>query len=736
MSQPRAGSSFTIQILVAVLLLCVAGVGGAAYLLSAAVSRSDAEAAARQIRFAEAGLAAEAEQLPKQQQGSTIWNEAVVRARAGDREWLADNLGAWLNEFYDIDQTYVVGPDGRAIYAAVGRSSVPPAHYETVAAELRPVVARLRSLMQRVSVDPADSTAAVSDLALTEFVLLDGQAALVSVVPIVPEDASLVQQPGTEFVHIALHSTDAAMATRIARPYELAAPRFEPAVAEGEDRIGVPILDRDGRTLTRFTWDRDRPGMRLIRAMVPAIALMAVLGFGLLSFLLARLAIASQKLHRSEAQARHLAFHDGLTGLPNRVLFDDRLSQSMLLAGRKGPPVALLSVDLDRFKYVNDTLGHPAGDELVRQVAGRIRSCLRQGDTVARLGGDEFAIILMGMGEETQLKLFCKSLIERLSQPYFLGAGEAHVTASVGAVLASSVQGGAEEALRNVDAALYRAKNEGRARYSIFTREMDDIMRRRHAIEREMRDALENGDRIEVVYQPIFDETGQLLGAEALARWSHPTHGALPPEVFISIAEERGLIHALGLRVLEEACRCAVATDLPKVAVNVSPLQLRDEGFAQSVLKVLETTGLPPERLELELTERIALDYGGATRETLARLHAAGVSIALDDFATGQSSLHYVRDFSVDTLKIDRSFIRRLGSGDGTDEMVQAILDLARAMRVQVTAEGVETQAQRDKLLAMGCHRFQGFLLARPMDAARLAELASAHGAPRRGSGR
>lgn len=725
MNPPRVSSSFTVQILVAVLLLCLAGIAGAAYLLFSAINRSDAEASARQMRFAESGLAAEARELPRQQQGSTIWDEAVERVRAGDRGWIAANLGVWLNEFYDIDQTYVLAPDGRAIYASVGRNSVPPAHYAEVAAELQPVVDRLRAMMRSVSFDPEDSTGAIADLAQVELITLSGQVVMVSAVPIVPESEAIAQAPGTEFVHIALQLSDAAMATRVAAPYELSLPEFVAAAPSDPDRIGVPLLDQEGTALGWLTWNRDRPGLRMIHAMLPAIALMALLGLGLLAFLLARLAVASQKLHRSEAQARHLAFHDGLTGLPNRALFDDRLSQAMLLAGRKGPPVSLLSVDLDRFKYVNDTLGHPAGDELVRQVAGRIRACLRQGDTVARLGGDEFAVILMGMGEEGQLGQFCKTLIDRLSQPYFLGAGEAHVTASVGAVLASSVQGGADEALRNVDAALYRAKHEGRARYSIFTREMDDIMRRRHAIERELRSALEGGDQLEVVYQPIFDEDGTLLGAEALARWAHPTHGALPPEVFIGIAEERGLIHALGLRVLEKACRCAVAARLPKIAVNVSPIQLRDEGFARSVLEVLARTGLPPERLELELTEKIALDYGGTTRQVLAALHAAGVSIALDDFATGQSSLHHVRDFSVDMLKIDRSFTHRLGSGDGTDEMVQAILDLARAMRVEVTAEGVETPAQRERLLAMGCHRFQGFLLARPMEAGRLVELSA-----------
>jgi diguanylate cyclase (GGDEF)-like protein/PAS domain S-box-containing protein len=433
--------------------------------------------------------------------------------------------------------------------------------------------------------------------------------------------------------------------------------------------------------------------------------------------------VARDVTDRKEAEERihYLAFHDTLTGLPNRFLFEQRLEQAVAAAAN-GRNAALLYLDLDHFKIVNDTLGHPAGDELIRQVAGRLSAVVEPSDTVARLGGDEFAIVMADCRRPDLPEKLSRRIVGELSRPFELFGDPVYIDVSIG-IAFSRNHLNASEMLRQADIALYRAKAHGGGRYELFAEGMAAAVLENRQVEQDLRKALAEGTGLVAVYQPIFDVEGtSILGAEALVRWEHPTRGMLGPGAFIRVAEERGLIENMGEVMLRLACAHAKKTGLPWVAVNVSPVQFRNEHFAETILTILNETDLEPHRLQLEITEGMLLESPEAVQGTLAKLRTRGVKVALDDFGTGYSSMNYLRRYNVDKLKIDRSFVAQLGMSDDADAIVAAIIGLARAMRMTVTAEGVETEVQHEKLLRMGCQEFQGFYFSGPMGADALAK--------------
>jgi diguanylate cyclase (GGDEF)-like protein len=506
----------------------------------------------------------------------------------------------------------------------------------------------------------------------------------------------------------------------IARQYMLTGAQVMPLLGSPA-AASVPLVDSHGVILGCVGWIPDRPGLTLVRETAPAILGGVLLTAGVLSFLLRRLRRASTALQTSQNQAEFLAFHDTLTGLPNRALFEDRLRRAFITARRERARIALLYIDLDRFKHVNDTLGHPAGDELVRQTARRLQSQVREVDTVARLGGDEFAVIMAGVRNVGAAGDLSENILAELVRPFLLMGDHVFVSASIGIAVSLESDTDPGDLLRKADIALYEAKRAGRGRYQIFAGDMDDIITRRRLVESDLRVALQKGDQLKLVYQPIFSTDGYtMLGAEALLRWNHPVHGALSPSHFISIAEERGIIDLLGTFVLSCAARFAATTDLPWIAVNVSPLQLRDEDFAERLLAILEVAGLAPSRLQVEITEGVLLDDSTAATAALSSLRDAGVRVVLDDFGTGYSSIGYLRRYAVDKLKIDRSFVHQLGPDDESHAIVEAIIRLARALKLPVTVEGVETAEQLDLVVAMGCTELQGYLLSAPVEEAEM----------------
>jgi diguanylate cyclase (GGDEF)-like protein len=413
----------------------------------------------------------------------------------------------------------------------------------------------------------------------------------------------------------------------------------------------------------------------------------------------------------------YLSAHDQLTGLPNRVVLADRLEMALSAARRSGVQIAMLCLDLDGFKEVNDTHGHAAGDALLRTVSVRLRACLREGDTLARVGGDEFAVIQLSAGLPDATRALASRLIAATREPVALDGQLVFVGLSIGiAISASNVS--AAELAKQADVALYRAKADGRGRFCVFASEMNADLLSRRAMENDLRAAPARGG-LAVHYQPQIDvASGEIVGAEALMRWTRPGHGAVSPVVFIPVAEETGLIVSLGAWVLGEACREAAAWPFPwHVAVNVSPVQFRNDGFLDSVRVALAQSGLDPQRLELEITEGILLRDTEETLVTLEQLRALGVRLALDDFGTGYASLGYLLKFRFDKVKIDRSFVSNLGVDHAAAAIVRAVIGLCDDLGMSTIAEGVENPDQIAMLRARGCREAQGFLYWAPMSA-------------------
>ncbi|WJR76253.1 EAL domain-containing protein [Bradyrhizobium sp. NP1] len=429
---------------------------------------------------------------------------------------------------------------------------------------------------------------------------------------------------------------------------------------------------------------------------------------------------------RAQEQISHMARHDALTDLPNRTLFREELDRALHLV-KRGDRLAVLCLDLDHFKEINDSLGHPIGDALLGEVAARLSGCLRENDTVARLGGDEFAIVqLCGGRESSEAAALAGRIVEVIAAPYEIGGHQIVIGVSVGISLAPDDGNNPDELLKNADLALYRAKADGRGTYRFFEAGMDARAQARRLLELDFRVALQR-DEFEVYYQPIRDvATGDMVVFEALVRWNHAQRGQIAPSNFIPLAEETGLILQLGDWVLRTACHEAAGwSQEVGVAVNLSPVQFRNPNLVSSVMAVLDESGLPAQRLELEITESVLLQNSETTLAMLHELRANGVRISLDDFGTGYSSLSYLRSFPFDKIKIDRSFVNDLTSDSDSMAIVRAVTGLGKSLGITTTAEGVETAAQLELLRREGCTQAQGYLFSKPRPASEVEAMLS-----------
>jgi diguanylate cyclase (GGDEF)-like protein/PAS domain S-box-containing protein len=432
--------------------------------------------------------------------------------------------------------------------------------------------------------------------------------------------------------------------------------------------------------------------------------------------------IADRK--RAEAQIARLAHYDPLTELPNRVLFQKHLVEALSRRARSGDQLAVHFIDLDRFKTVNDTLGHPIGDALLRVAAERLRGCVREGDTVARLGGDEFAVVQTGLTDMSGATRLAERVVEAMAAPFDIQGHQVVIGASVGVSAAPSDGDDADELLKKADMALYRAKADGRGAFHFFERAMDEQLQARRALELDLRRALAAGE-FQLYYQPLYNlGDDRVTGCEALLRWNHPERGMVSPADFIPLAEEIGLIVQLGEWVLREACAEAARwPDHVRLAVNLAPAQFRDRGLVRTVISALAVSGLPAERLELEITESVLLQDNAANMSMLHDLKALGVRISMDDFGTGYSSLSYLRSFPFDKIKIDQTFVRDILKDSDALAIIKAVLDLGSSLGIVTTAEGVETVEQLNALRDQGCAEIQGYFISRPAPASEIARM-------------
>lgn len=438
-----------------------------------------------------------------------------------------------------------------------------------------------------------------------------------------------------------------------------------------------------------------------------------------------RLSEANEKLQdeiaqrqRSEQHSLFLAYHDALTGLANRVLFREDLERALLNCRTSHKPLAVLFIDLDGFKSVNDTLGHSIGDALLKTLGGRLRDALTTSARIARLGGDEFAVLQTAAGQPQAALTLAKQVVNLLSAPCRVEDHDIQIGASVGIAISERGLENPEYLLKSADLAMYRAKAEGRGAFRLFDPEMDATAQARRQLEIDLRAAVSRGE-FEVYYQPLIDvKTRRVSSFEALARWRHPTRGAIEPAEFIPVAEDTGLILQLGEWVLREACEAAMKWPARiTVAVNISPVEFQRGDVVRAVQNALSASGLPPSRLEIEITETVLLEKTTKSVATLARLRDLGVRISMDDFGTGFSSLSYLRSYPFDKIKVDRSFVRDLSSDDRSRTIVSAITGLGMRFGMRTTAEGVETEEQLEWLTAEGCNEVQGRLFSMPVPA-------------------
>jgi len=427
-------------------------------------------------------------------------------------------------------------------------------------------------------------------------------------------------------------------------------------------------------------------------------------------------------------QMAHSAHHDDLTGLPNRVLFNDRLRQAIAMILRGGGQVAVLFLDLDGFKHINDSLGHSRGDQLLQSVAQRLTACVRATDTVSRQGGDEFVVLLADGASGEDAAITARRMLQAVAEPHVVGDLDLHITASIGVSVSPGDGMDPETLVKNADTAMYQAKENGRQGFQFFKPEMNVRAVERQSIEEGLRRALERNE-FALHYQPRVNlNTGAVSGAEALIRWAHPARGWVPPSQFIPVAEDCGLILPIGNWVLREACRQARAwTDarlaFGSVGVNISAMELRADGFEAGVLAALEATGLDPSALEIELTESALMKQAEKTASILHALRGRGVKVAIDDFGTGYSSLSYLRKFPIDSLKIDQSFVRQIAAVDSDTRIVAAVIGMGRSLEMRVVAEGVESAAELAFLRKHQCDEGQGYLFRHPIAPAQFEEL-------------
>lgn len=646
---------------------------------------------------------------PREQESISVWDDTIIAARNRDEPWLSRNIGAWMFSYFGHDEIYLLDPDDAPVYAAIEGRTVSAEAFSLRSTFVAPLLRELREHTKAGIIDPAGHVA--------DYTLVDGEPAIVSVTPLVSNTGKIEQAAGSEPLLVSVAHLNHEYELPQVERYVTGGGTFTAAANGNSGIVSLPVTNRTGRIIAFYEWAPYQPGRELLERTAPALFAAFIVVVTLVSLLIYRLQRTISALESKRRDAERHATEDSLTGLPNRLSFDRQFVFRLKARRLREPPMALLMLDLDRFKQVNDTLGHNAGDDLIRAVAERLREIIEPCDMLARLGGDEFAILHPSLAGTAEVSGLARRIVESIGKPFPVRGTHAFVGVSIGIVIASPGERDSGELSRKADIALYEAKAAGRNRAVVYEPKMDEQVQDRHTIEAELREALGAADQLWIAFQPLCDSAKNTVGAEALLRWDHPTLGAVPPSRFIAIAESTGLIEQLGELVLRRAAEFGARWPGRTIAVNISPVQLRNPTFVDRVFALLAETGMRPADLEIEITEGILLDDESVAASTIRSLRQAGIRIALDDFGTGYSSLNYLKRYPVDRIKIDRSFISQLHTANASNAIVQAMVTLAHALDIEVTAEGVETEEQFRVLIEMGCNTFQGYLFSTPLKA-------------------
>jgi diguanylate cyclase (GGDEF)-like protein len=666
------------------------------------------------------------------------WDEPITKItdKAVDFDFADTEFGIFLTETYGHDEVHILNGANRPIYSYYGEKREDPSSFETRRTAVAGVIDEARQSPGHSSLRARPDTFSQSQSNYRvlagggqaarwagHVVTVEGRPALVAAMTIVPNiDTSLLK--GTPNLLVDIKYIDDAFISEIGRSLLLSDFSLTPKPAEKGAVVSQPFVGDDGTPIGYLNWTTRQPGQVLLTIVLPLVAF-GVFATGLLSHtILRRLRRASRELWEREAQARHEAKHDALSGLPNRVHMVEKIDsflQGRALATHDNRAVAAY-LDIDRFKDINDTLGHQAGDELIKLVAGRLMDCLRPNDFLARFGGDEFVILCAPAGAEAS-----SALAERVDQafasPFALGGQNIRVTASVGIAVAPDNGVSADELMRHADIALYEAKDAGRARAVLFSEDMARQVERRRTIELDLRAAIET-DMLCLNYQPIVSSaSGEIVGLEALLRWRHPVHGDMSPADFIPIAENAGLLPELGEWVLSHAMEDSRRWPHLEIALNLSPVQFRHVDLETTLRRLVKAHCVEPSRFVLEITEGVLLEATDHTNAILEALHSIGFKIALDDFGTGYSSLAYLCNFRFNKIKIDRSFVRRISRVDISRTIVRSVVSIGRGLGMDIVAEGVETEFEAMMMAKLGCTELQGYYFSRPVDAEQMTDL-------------
>lgn len=690
-------------------ILLLAGILGAGLLLRIA-EQQDRREESRSREFVTKLLSDNRLNLKRALSDYASWGQAYEHLHVNfDFDWAftKQNVGPTLYDDLDIDYLLLFDPSGREIYSIYRGHLVEGGLSRGIGGDLDQITGKARS--------PGNE----KDTTFEGVGFVDGDPVLLVASPVTPGgDASVEHVDGPPSVLVMGDRLDAGSLEKLGNAAFVPHLRTERKIGNIRREPRRILSSADGKNSAVLRWDPERPGTEMLRTIAPWAGL-ATCGLVALVFALVRRAHRavdaverkSDELIVAHRQAEHRSRHDEVTGLLNRNGISQIAEEHFF--GIRDHSFALIFMDLDRFKLVNDALGHEAGDFVLREIGRRIQSVLEKADTVARVGGDEFAA-LVEEAEPTRLEALCDRLSQVVSRPLKWGTTELGVGISFGIAIAPSSASTYAELARHADVALYQSKAEGRGICRFFSPKMNEHVIARQKLDRELRQAIRAGI-LDVHYQPQFEAAGlRLCGVEALVRWPHPERGIIPPNDFITLAEETGQIIDLGNLVLEKACRAALTWPSVVVSVNVSPLQFRDARFVETVDRIIRDVGISPDLVELELTESVLLDHRAAAAATFRALKSLGVRLALDDFGSGYSSLNYLRTFPFDRLKIDRAFISDLKPTGEARAIVRAIIDLGRSLGMEVIAEGVETVEQLLVLQTDHCSAIQGFLTGRP----------------------
>ena len=671
-----------------------------------------------------------------EQKSIAWWDDPVTKItdEAIDLEFTDANFGVFLTETYAHDEVYVLNAKDKPLYAFFDHKREKPSAFENRRPILDPLIAEIRhGDHSRLKARP-DMFSASKDRykVLTgvqvarwagHIISVDGRPAVAAGMTIVPNiDSTLLK--GTPNLLVSITFIDEEFISEIGRSLLLNDLALTSTPSNAGALVSEPFMGDDGSQAGYLTWTTRRPGQILLTVILPLVAFAVFATAVLARAMFRRLRRTSNELADRESQARHEAKHDALSGLPNRAHMAEEI-EKFLLKRNFGPSkhrAVAAYIDIDRFKDINDTLGHEAGDKLIKAVGERLTGELRPRDLIARFGGDEF-VILWVPAEPDSVNALASRIAAAFTAPFLVNGQNIRVTASIGLAVAPDHGSTVDELMRHADIALYEAKSQGRNRAVLFSPEMAEAVEHRRSIELDLRTAIDN-DELTLHYQPIIScDDGEIRGVEALVRWRHPRHGELPPASFIPIAENAGLLPALGEWVLDRAMLDSKRWSNLEVAINLSPVQFRHVDLETSLRRLTIEHGVEPSRFVLEITEGVLLEASDHTHAILNAIRAMGFQTALDDFGTGYSSLAYLCNFSFDKIKIDRSFISRLSTADTSRTIIKSVVSLGRGLGMDIVAEGIETEFEAVMMMHLGCTELQGFYFSRPIDADAMEQL-------------